>query len=123
MVIVDTHCHVGVHKYEPVEVLLFHMAQNGVAQAVFIQYMGNTDNRVICSTVWRPTPASLPPRCSLKRTMMGRAFVSGPSRAWVAFGCRLISVGRGVIRWRTGVPQPLVIGGQRILFTGHPAQS
>lgn len=44
MVIVDTHCHVGVHKYEPVEVLLFHMAQSGVAQAVFIQYMGNTDN-------------------------------------------------------------------------------
>lgn len=47
MVIVDTHCHVGVHKYEPVEVLLFHMAQNGVAQAVFIQYMGNTDNRYL----------------------------------------------------------------------------
>lgn len=47
MVIVDTHCHVGVHKYEPVEVLLFHMAQNGVTQAVFIQYMGNTDNRYL----------------------------------------------------------------------------
>ena len=47
MVIVDTHCHVGVHKYEPVEVLLFHMAQNSIAQAVFIQYMGNTDNRYL----------------------------------------------------------------------------
>ncbi|MEZ4729845.1 MAG: hypothetical protein R3E79_22155 [Caldilineaceae bacterium] len=47
MVIVDTHCHVGVHKYEPVEVLLFHMARHGVAQAVFIQYMGNTDNNYL----------------------------------------------------------------------------
>lgn len=47
MVIVDTHCHVGVHKYEPVEVLRFHMAQNGVAHAVFIQYMGHTDNRYL----------------------------------------------------------------------------
>ncbi len=44
MVIVDTHCHVGIHKYEPVEVLLFHMAQAEVEQAIFIQYMGNTDN-------------------------------------------------------------------------------
>jgi L-fuconolactonase len=47
MLIVDTHCHVGLHKYEPVEVLLFHMAQSKVAQAIFIQYMGNTDNRYL----------------------------------------------------------------------------
>jgi len=44
MVIVDTHCHIGLHKYEPVEVLHFHMARAGVKQAVFIQYMGNFDN-------------------------------------------------------------------------------
>jgi len=47
MMIIDTHCHVGVHKYEPVEVLLFHMAQTGVDKAVFIQYMGNPDNSYI----------------------------------------------------------------------------
>jgi L-fuconolactonase len=47
MNIIDTHCHVGIHKYEPVEVLCFHMAQSGVAQAVFIQYMGNYDNRYL----------------------------------------------------------------------------
>lgn len=47
MVIVDTHCHVGIHKYEPVETLCFHMERAGVAQAVFIQYMGNFDNRYI----------------------------------------------------------------------------
>jgi Tat protein secretion system quality control protein TatD with DNase activity len=44
MHIIDTHCHIGLHKYEPVETLLFHMQRAGVEQAVFIQYMGNTDN-------------------------------------------------------------------------------
>ena len=32
--VVDTHCHIGLHKYEPVEALLFHMERTGVAQAV-----------------------------------------------------------------------------------------
>lgn len=47
MHIIDTHCHIGLHKYEPVEALLFHMQRAGVAQAVFIQYAGNTDNQYI----------------------------------------------------------------------------
>ena len=42
--VVDTHCHIGMNKYEPVEVLLFHMERAGVDQAVFIQYLGNSDN-------------------------------------------------------------------------------
>ena len=45
--IVDTHCHIGLHKYEPVEALLFHMERAGVDKAVFIQYQGNSDNRYI----------------------------------------------------------------------------
>lgn len=44
MIIVDTHCHAGLTKYEPVESLLRHMETSGVDQAVLIQYMGNTDN-------------------------------------------------------------------------------
>ncbi len=44
MTIVDTHCHIGLSKYEPVESLLFHMQRSGVSKAVLIQYMGNTDN-------------------------------------------------------------------------------
>lgn len=44
MTIVDTHCHVGLHKYEPVESLVFHMDHAGVDKAVFIQYGGNSDN-------------------------------------------------------------------------------
>jgi L-fuconolactonase len=45
--IVDSHCHVGLHKYEPVEALLDHMRRAGVANAVLIQYMGNADNGYI----------------------------------------------------------------------------
>lgn len=45
--VVDTHCHIGLNKYEPVEALLFHMERAGVNQAVLIQYMGNSDNRYI----------------------------------------------------------------------------
>jgi L-fuconolactonase len=44
MAIVDTHCHAGLYKYEPVESLLSHMTTSGVDQAVLIQYMGNSDN-------------------------------------------------------------------------------
>ena len=44
MIIVDTHCHAGLDKYEPIESLLFHMEQAGVDKAVLIQHQGNTDN-------------------------------------------------------------------------------
>ena len=44
MLIIDTHCHTGLHKYEPVNSLLFHMTRSDVDHAIFIQYMGNTDN-------------------------------------------------------------------------------
>ena len=44
MTIVDTHCHTGIHKYEPVESLLFHMESSGVDKAVLIQHAGETDN-------------------------------------------------------------------------------
>ena len=45
MIIVDTHCHTGTSKYEPIESLLFHMEQANVSKAVLIQHAGNTDNR------------------------------------------------------------------------------
>ena len=44
MTIVDTHCHTGLDKYEPIESLLFHMEQASVDKAVLIQHGGNTDN-------------------------------------------------------------------------------
>ena len=53
MIIVDTHCHAGMTKYEPVESLLRHMETSGVAQAVLIQYMGNTDNEYLADCLAR----------------------------------------------------------------------
>jgi L-fuconolactonase len=44
MLVIDTHCHAGLHKYEPVEALLFHMERANVHQAVLIQHMGEYDN-------------------------------------------------------------------------------
>lgn len=44
MIVVDTHVHVGLRKYEPVEALLDQMNRNRVDKAVLVQYMGNPDN-------------------------------------------------------------------------------
>lgn len=53
MTIVDTHCHTGLHKYEPVESLLYHMDISGVDKAVLIQYGGNTDNTYLTECLRR----------------------------------------------------------------------
>ncbi|HJP32217.1 MAG TPA: amidohydrolase family protein [Candidatus Latescibacteria bacterium] len=53
MAIVDTHCHAGLLKYEPVESLLRHMQVSGVEQAVLIQYAGNTDNEYLVDCLSR----------------------------------------------------------------------
>ena len=44
MPIIDTHCHVSLAWYEPVEVLLAQMERNGVDGAVLIQIQGEFDN-------------------------------------------------------------------------------
>ncbi|MBI1928834.1 amidohydrolase, partial [Candidatus Poribacteria bacterium] len=44
MIIVDTHCHAGLDKYEPIESLLYQMGQAGVDKAILIQHQGNTNN-------------------------------------------------------------------------------
>lgn len=44
MPIIDTHCHVSLAWYEPVESLLAQMARNGVAGAALIQIQGEFDN-------------------------------------------------------------------------------
>lgn len=51
MTIIDTHCHIGLHKYEPVEALLYHMNTSGVDRAVFIQYAGNSDNQYMLDSM------------------------------------------------------------------------
>ncbi|MBC8427726.1 amidohydrolase [bacterium] len=47
MIIVDSHVHIGLEKYEPVEVLLEQMEQNRVQKALLVQYGGNYDNSYI----------------------------------------------------------------------------
>lgn len=44
MKIVDTHCHVSLRWYNPVESLLFEMDRNGVDQALLVQMQGEFDN-------------------------------------------------------------------------------
>ncbi len=51
--IIDTHCHAGLMKYEPVESLLYHMDHNGVDRAVLIQYGGNSDNTYLLDCLKR----------------------------------------------------------------------
>ncbi len=45
MIVVDTHCHVGLNWFQPVEALLCEMQRNGVAKAVLTQFWGNYDNQ------------------------------------------------------------------------------
>lgn len=53
MKIVDAHCHVSMHWYEPVESLLFQMDRAGVEQAVLVQFMGQFDNAYQAACVAR----------------------------------------------------------------------
>lgn len=111
MVIVDTHCHVGLHKYEPVEVLLFHMARASVEQAVFIQYMGNFDNSYIVDCM-NAHPGKFAAAMLVAPDDDGTAI-----RKWAAQGIngiRLAANFRGtgsepLVHWRTAAELGLVV--------------
>ena len=47
--IIDTHCHVGVNWFEPVESLLFQMNENDVEKALIVQHGGSYDHDYIFS--------------------------------------------------------------------------
>lgn len=49
--IIDTHCHACVRKWEPLDVLLFHMERSGIDKAVLIQYKWNHDNSYIVDAI------------------------------------------------------------------------
>ncbi|MBI2940019.1 MAG: amidohydrolase [Chloroflexi bacterium] len=51
--VVDTHCHAGLRKYEPIESLVDQMFRNGVDQAVLVQHMGEYDNRYLSECTQR----------------------------------------------------------------------
>lgn len=111
MHIIDTHCHIGLHKYEPVEALLFHMQRAGVAQAVFIQYMGNSDNQYLLDAM-----AAHPGRFAA--AMLAPTDDDGSAiRAWAERGIggiRLAADSRGtgadpLAHWRTAAELGLVV--------------
>jgi L-fuconolactonase len=53
MIIVDTHVHVALHTYEPVEILLTQMSYNDVAKSVLVQSTTTTDNTYLIECMRR----------------------------------------------------------------------
>ena len=111
MEIVDTHCHAGLHKYEPVEALLFHMERSGVDKAVLIQYMGNTDNTYLVECL-KAHPEQLAAAMIVEPTDDGERM-----RSWAAQGLggiRLAPDSRAqapdpLAQWRTATELGLVV--------------
>lgn len=109
--VVDTHCHIGLHKYEPYEALLFHMERAGVDQAVLIQYMGNSDNRYIVEAI-EANPGRFAAAMIVADDDDGTAI-----RAWAEqglAGIRLLADFRGrgsdpLAHWRTAAELDLVV--------------
>jgi|GEM_PF-2992059 len=92
MTLVDTHCHSGLDKYEPIDSLLYHMEKSGVERAVLIQHGGQTDNsyHVECLQQY-------PER--LQSAMIVEADDDGTRiRHWAAQGYRRYSPGRRLPR-------------------------
>ena len=53
MLIVDTHVHVALHIYEPVEILLTQMAYNGVEKTLLVQSTTTYDNTYVIECMRR----------------------------------------------------------------------
>lgn len=111
MTIVDTHCHIGLHKYEPVESLLYHMNTSGVDRAVFIQYAGNSDNQYMLDSM-AAQPGKFQAAMIVDPTDDGTAM-----RQWVEqgiVGIRLPANSRAdcadpLVQWRTAAELNLVV--------------
>ena len=53
MIIVDTHVHIALHIYEPVEILLAQMQHNGIEKALLVQSSTTTDNTYLIECLRR----------------------------------------------------------------------
>ncbi len=111
MLVVDTHCHAGLDKYEPVESLFYHMDQSGVDRAVLIQHGGQTDNSYHVECLQK-----YPDR--LQSAMLVAADDDGTRmRHWAAqglVGIRLGAASRAqtadpLAQWRTAAELDLVV--------------
>ena len=111
MTIVDTHCHVGLRKYEPVESLLFHMEQSGVDNAVFIQYAGNADNTYMLECM-AAHPGRFQAAMIVEKTDDGTRMREWAEKGIV--GIRLAADGRAecadpLAQWRTAAELGLIV--------------
>ena len=111
MTIVDTHCHIGLHKYELVESLLYHMNTSGVDRAVFIQYAGNSDNQYMLDSM-AAHPGKFQAAMIVDPTDDGTAMRQWAERGIV--GIRLPANSRAdcadpLVQWRTAAELDLVV--------------
>ena len=53
MLIVDSHVHIALHMYEPVEILLAQMQHNQVEKTVLVQSSTTTDNTYVIESMRR----------------------------------------------------------------------
>ena len=51
--LIDTHCHAGLEKYEPIESMVDQMFRNRVTGAVLVQHLGQYDNRYLVDCAQR----------------------------------------------------------------------
>jgi L-fuconolactonase len=111
MIIVDTHCHIGLHKYEPVESLLYHMENSGVDKAVFIQYAGNSDNRYIIECQ-RAHPGTFQAAMIVDPSDDGRDIRKWASQGIVGIRLPAASQATGpdpLVQWRTAAQLGLIV--------------
>ncbi|MCZ6676149.1 MAG: amidohydrolase family protein [Candidatus Poribacteria bacterium] len=111
MTIVDTHCHAGLNKYEPIESLLYHMECSGADKAVLIQHAGTTDNSYHVECL-RAYPDRLSAAMIVETTDTGEKM-----RHWAAQG--IVGIRLGVdsradaadplAQWRTAAELDLVV--------------
>ena len=109
--IIDTHCHVGLFKYEPVESLLHQMTAHNVDKAVFIQYMGNTNNSYMLEAM-NAHPGKFAAAMIVPADDDGRAIRQWAKRG--IGGIRLSATFRGsgsdpLLHWRTAAELDLVV--------------
>ena len=111
MTIVDTHCHIGLHKYEPVESLLYHMQKSGVDKAVFIQYGGNSNNKYMIDSM-AAHPGQFQAAMIVKSSDDGSAIRKWSDQGIVGIRLPAASQAEGsdpLIQWRTAAELGLVV--------------
>ncbi len=111
MTIVDTHCHSGLDKYEPIESLLYHMRQSSVDKAVLIQHQGQTDNSYHVECL-RSDPRRLASAMLVEKTDTGEKMRHWTEQGIV--GIRLNADSRAeasdpLVQWRTAAELNLVV--------------